>query len=69
MTRMTKSLMPKGGAGSGKESRRRGRKLQWIEGTRTVTPDDLSPRMKILHRTTKRVKLHRTIIIGGKLTN
>jgi hypothetical protein len=43
------------------------RKLQWIERTRAVTPDDLSPRTKILHRTAKRVKLHTTIVIRSKL--
>ena len=67
MARMTKTLVPKGRVGSGEESRRRLQELQRIERTGAITPDDLSPRGKILHRTAKRVKLHRTIVVRGKL--
>jgi len=65
MTRMAETLMLNRGGGGGMEGGRW--KLQQVEGTGAVTPGDLSPRGKILHRTTKRVKLHRTIIVRGKL--
>ena len=67
MTRMTETLVPKRRTGGGKESRWRLRISQWIKRTGAVTLDDLSPRMKILHRTAKRVKLHRTNVIRSKL--
>lgn len=44
-----------------------GRKLQRVEGSGAVTPGDLSPRGKILHRTAKGVKLHGTVIVGSEL--
>jgi hypothetical protein len=40
-----------------------------VQGSETVTPDDLIPSWKILHRATKRVKLHRAVIIGSELAN
>ena len=43
------------------------RQLQWVQGTGAVTPGDLSPRGKSLHRTAKRVKLHGTVIVRGEL--
>jgi hypothetical protein len=67
MARMTKTLVPKRKTGSSEESRGRLQKLQRIERTGAVTPNDLSPRTKILNRTAKRVKLHRIIVIRRKL--
>jgi hypothetical protein len=67
MTRMAKTLMPYGGGSGSKGGRRR--KLQQIEGTGAITPGDLSPRGKNLHRTAKRVKFHRTIVVGSELTH
>jgi hypothetical protein len=34
-----------------------------------VTPEDLAPSGKILHRTTKRIKFHTAVIINCKLSN
>ena len=36
---------------------------------RAIAPDDHVPRLKVLHRTTRRVKLNRTIIVGSELAN
>jgi hypothetical protein len=43
--------------------------LQRVERTGAIAPDDHVPREKILHRTTIRVKLHRTIVINSELAN
>jgi hypothetical protein len=64
---VTKPLVPDGGGGGGMEGGCH--RLQRVEGTGAVTSDDLSPRGKSLHRTAKRVKFHRTVIVGGKLAN
>jgi hypothetical protein len=47
------------------------RKLKTVasRADRTVTADDLSPRGKILHKTTKRVKFNGAVIVGSKLTH
>jgi hypothetical protein len=59
--------MPERRSGGGKEGRCR--KPHRVEWTGAVTSDDLSPRVKVLHRATKRIKFHRTIIVRGKLSN
>jgi hypothetical protein len=38
-------------------------------GACTVTPNDLAPSRKILHRTTKRIKFHTAVIINSELSN
>ena len=70
--RMTKTTVPKGSSSiisRGDEgARRRGsRRTKRVQGTGTIAPDDFPLRPKILHRTTKRVKFDRTIIVNGKL--
>lgn len=46
-----------------------GRQLERIKRLGAIVPHNLSPRWKILHRITKRVKLHRTIVVRGELAN
>ena len=65
MTRMPKTLMPKRRGGSGMEGGRR--KTERVQSPGAVTSDGLSPRLKILHRTATRVKIHRDIVIRCKL--
>jgi len=43
--------------------------VQRVKRSGAVTSDDLAPSGKILHRTTERVKFHRTIIVGDELAN
>jgi hypothetical protein len=43
--------------------------MQWIERPGAIALDDQFPGQEILHRTTRRVKLHRAIVIGSELTN
>lgn len=45
------------------------REAQGVEGSRAITSDDFPPSRKILHITTKGVKLHGTVVIRGKLAN
>jgi hypothetical protein len=40
-----------------------------VERPRAIAPDDLFYGNEILNREAKRVKLHGTIIVSGKLTN
>lgn len=67
MTRVTKTLMLERGRAGSKESGCR--KLQRVEGSRTITFDDLVPSGKILHGTTKGVKFHRAVNIDSELAN
>ena len=43
--------------------------MEGIQRLGAIAPDDHVPRLKILHRATKRVKLHRTMFIGSELAN
>jgi hypothetical protein len=67
MTGVAEPLVPKGRRGGSEESG--GRRKQRVEGPGTVTPEDLAPSRKILHRTTKRIKFHTAVIVNSKLTN
>jgi len=73
MSRMTEATMPEGSRSTishGDEgSGRRCWKMERVQRAGAIGPDDFPPRPKILHRTTKRVKFDRTIIINGKLAN
>jgi hypothetical protein len=40
-----------------------------VEGPGAVTPSEKGPDGKILHRQTKRVKLHRTRVVSSELTD
>jgi hypothetical protein len=42
---------------------------EWVEWAEAITPKDHAPSGKILHRAAKRVKFHRTVIVGGELAN
>ena len=66
-TRVSEATMPQrwgGGGDQGVSSR----KVQRVEGARTIAPDDQLPAHEILHRTTSRVKFNRTVV-GSKLAN
>jgi hypothetical protein len=52
--------------GRGRSSR--SRQAKRVEGPRVVTPSEKGPGGKILHRKTKRVKLHGTRIVSSELT-
>lgn len=43
------------------------REAEGVQGPRAIASDDLSPRLKILHRTAMGVKFHRNIVIECKL--
>jgi hypothetical protein len=45
------------------------RKLQRVQRPRAIAPDDHSPGLEILHRTTSGIKFNRTIVVRGKLAN
>jgi len=47
----------------------RSRKANGVQRPRAIAPDDHVPRLKVLHRTTRQVKLNRTIIVGSELAN
>lgn len=64
MGRVTRMLMPQGGASS---KVGRSWELKWIQGSRAIAPYNIYPRGKILHRTTRRDKFHREIVVGDKL--
>ena len=68
-TWMTEATVPEGGGGGGDQGVSSSRKVQRVERPRAIAPDDHFPGQDILHRTTRRVKLHRTIVIGSELTN
>jgi hypothetical protein len=44
-------------------------KLQGVQGSRAITSEEDAPSDKILHGQTKRVKLHRTMIVSSEITN
>lgn len=54
---------------AGGEGMRRRWQPDGVEGTRTIAPDDLGPRAKILHRKTERIKFNGTEIVRGELTH
>jgi hypothetical protein len=72
---MAKAAMPSDGRGrSGQRMRgggrgRGGRQAKGVQWLGAVTTREKSSGSKILHRQVKRVKLHRTRVINGKLTN
>ena len=68
-TWMTEATVPEGGGGGGEQGVSSNRKVQWVERPRAIAPDDHFPGQEILHRTTRRVKLHRTVVIRSELTN
>jgi len=68
-TWMTEATVPEGDGGGGEQGVSSSWKMQWIERPGAIAPDDQFPRQEILHRTTRRVKLHRAIVIGSELTN
>jgi hypothetical protein len=45
------------------------RQAKRVEGPGAVTPSEKGPGGKILHRQTKRVKLHRTRVVSSELTD
>ena len=44
-------------------------KAKWIQWPGAIAPDDLVPRLKILHKTPKGVKLNRTMVVVDELAN
>jgi len=68
MTGVTKAAMPQSRRRCGSESKRLG-KLQWIQRTGAIAPDEHPLRRQILHRATSGVKFNRAIIIGSELAN
>ena len=68
MTVMFKATVPQRGGGRGDQGVS-SRKVQWVEGPGAIAPDDQPPGQKILHRTTSRVKLNRTIMVGSEQAN
>lgn len=65
MSRVPKTLMPERRGGGDMEGGHR--EVKRVERPRAITSDDLSPRLKILHRAAKGVKFHRNIVVGSKL--
>jgi hypothetical protein len=62
------------GGGRCKNRRGRGRcresrQAKRVEGPWAVTSSEKGPGGKILHRQTKRIKLHRTRVVSSELTN
>jgi len=68
MSRVTKTVMPKCRLSGGNQGVS-DRQMEWVQRSGDIAPGDQSPRQYILHRTAIRVKLNKTIIINGKLTN
>ena len=68
-TWVTEATMPEGSGGGGEQGVSSSWKMQWIERPGAIALDDQFPGHEILHRTTRRVKLHRAIVIGSELTN
>ena len=68
-TWMTEVTVPEGGGGGGDQGVSSSRKVQQVERPGAIAPDDHFPEQEILHRTTRRVKLHRTVVIRSELTN
>jgi len=66
MTGVTKAAMPQSRRRCGSESKRLG-KLQWIQRTGAIAPDEHPLRRQILHRATNGVKFNRAIVIRGEL--
>ena len=72
MTDMTKAAMLEGGGGCGRSEGGSAGWCWWkerIEVTRAIAPSDHAPCLEVLHRKAKRIKLDRTVIIGGETTN
>ena len=61
--------MPEGGGGGGEQGVSSNRKVQRVERPRAIAPDDHFPGQEILNRTTRRIKLHKIVIIRSELTN
>ena len=61
--------MPKVGGDGGEEGGSRGRWIDGVEGTRTVTSEDHDPARKSLHRKPKTIKFNGTRIINAELAN
>jgi hypothetical protein len=57
-----KNMRGRGGCTGSKQAKR-------VEGAGAVTPSEKGPGGKILHRQTKRVKLHRTRVVSSELTD
>jgi hypothetical protein len=74
-TGVTETTMPSHRRGGSCKNRRcRGRwsgsrQAKRVERPRAVTPSEKGPGGKILHRKTKRVKLHGTRVVSSKLTD
>ena len=66
-TWMTEATVPEGGSGGGDQGVSGRRKVQRVERSGAIAHDHF-PGQEILHRT-RRVKLHRTVVIGSELTN
>jgi hypothetical protein len=69
VTRVTEAMMPNivRGGGCGEIMGRR--VLKRIKLPRTIASKKLTPRKKVLHRKTKRVKIDRAIIISSELAD
>ena len=71
VTGMTETTVPKSGGGQyGGEGGSAG--YWWkeqVEVARNIAPGDYAPSLKVLHREAKWVKLNRTVVISGKVTN
>ena len=65
---MTEATVPEGGGGGGDQGVSGRRKVQRVERPGAIAHDHF-PGQEILHRTIRRVKLHRTVVIGSELTN
>jgi hypothetical protein len=68
MSRMTEVMVTETCVAAGNK-RGGSRKLQRVEQPRAIAPDDHSPGLEILHRTTSGIKFNRTIVVRGKLAN
>jgi hypothetical protein len=76
--RVTKPAVPSSGRGSGSKSSCLGigqrwgsgsRKAKGVKGSRAITPEERTPRQRILHSEARRIEFNRTRIVSCKLTN
>jgi hypothetical protein len=68
-TKVTETVMPKGGGCSDERGGAGGRCIEWVEVTGAIAPSDHIPGLQILHRKTKWIKLNGAVIVGGKTMN
>jgi hypothetical protein len=68
MSRMTEVMVTETCVAAGNK-RGGSRKLQRVEQPRAIAPDDHSPGLEILHRTTSGIKFNGTIVVRGQPPN